>query len=59
MSRLKEARINAGFSRPDIYRLIGIPVRTLENWEYGKTKISEWEERLIIEKIESLARTRE
>lgn len=56
MSKLKEVRIKAGFSRPDIYRLIGIPVRTQENWESGARTIKEWEEKLIIEKIESLAK---
>lgn len=56
MSKLKEVRMKAGFSRPDIYRLIGIPVRTQENWESGVRKPSEWEERLIVEKIESLAK---
>ena len=56
MSKLKEVRMKAGFSRPDIYRLIGIPVRTQENWESGARTIKEWEEKLIIEKIERLAK---
>ena len=56
MSKLKEIRMKVGFSRPDIYRLIGIPVRTQENWESGARTIKEWEEKLIIEKIERLAK---
>lgn len=57
--RLKDERIKAGFSRPDIYRLIGIPVRTQENWETGQRKIKDWEEKLIIEKIRALAEEKE
>lgn len=56
--RIKVERIKAGFSRPDIHRLIGIPVRTLENWENGQRKASDWEERLVIEKIQALAKER-
>ena len=56
MSKLKEVRMKAGFSRPDIYRLIGIPVRTQENWESGARAIKEWEEKLA-EKIDELMET--
>ena len=54
MSRIKEARLAAGLSRPDVYRIVGIPVRTLEDWEAGKRKIPEWEENLIVEKLNSI-----
>lgn len=55
---IKDERIKAGFTRADIFRLIGIPIRTLENWENGQRKASEWEEKLIIEKIQALAKER-
>lgn len=56
---IKDERIKAGFTRADIFRLIGIPIRTLENWENGLRKASEWEEKLIIEKIRALAEEKE
>lgn len=54
MSRIKDARLSAGLSRPDVFRIVGIPVRTLEDWEAGKRKLPEWEESLIVEKLNSI-----
>ena len=36
--RVKMMRLSEGLSRPEMRDLTGIPVRTLENWEYGKNK---------------------
>ncbi len=52
--KIKLARTGKGLSRPDVYRYIGIPVRTLEDWELDKHQPSDWETALIIEKIRTL-----
>ena len=36
MSKIKERREAAGMSRAELSRLSGVPVRTLEGWEYGQ-----------------------
>ena len=52
--KIKLARTKKNLSRPDIFNSIGIPVRTLEDWEGGKRQPSDWETKLIINKINSL-----
>ena len=39
-NKITLARIAYGISRADLARETGIPKRTLENWEYGKSKPS-------------------
>ena len=59
MEDIKKIRLDAGLSRPDIYREIGIPIRTLENWEAeGGSHVDppEWIKRLYIEKLKEIAR---
>ena len=51
-SKIKEARISAGFTQQELSDWLEIPKRTLENWEQGSRKPSPWLEKLIIEKIE-------
>jgi len=53
-NKIKEARIAAGLTQKQVFELIGIPINTLGNWENGRRNISEWEEKLIVEKILSL-----
>lgn len=53
---IKEARQLAGLSQSAINREIGIPIRTLQDWEAGKRTPPSWVERLVIEKILSLAK---
>ena len=51
---IKEAREAKGISRVELSRRLGIPKRTLENWDAGTRKPPEWAERLIVEKIENM-----
>lgn len=51
---IKQARESKGFSRKDILDKVGIPVRTLQNWELGTRKCPVYIEKLIVEKILSL-----
>lgn len=49
---IKEAREAKGITRAELARWLGIPKRTLENWDTGVNEPPEWAKRLIIEKIE-------
>ena len=46
-----EARKKAGLSRKSVTELIGIPSRTLEDWEAGKREPAPWAERLVINEL--------
>ena len=48
---IKEARSEAGLTHKQVFELIGVPIRTMENYESGRRKCPEWVERLLIEKI--------
>ena len=53
---IKEARIEVGFTQKQVQDLIGIPIRTLQNWEAGVRKCPDYIERLVVEKILEFAR---
>ncbi len=53
-NKIKQAREAAGLSQQKMHELLGIPKRTIENWDSGNRKPSEWVERLVVEKLESL-----
>lgn len=56
---IKEARKSAGLTQQALSDLLGIPKRTIENWEGGKRNCPEWCERLIVEKILQLKEAQE
>lgn len=58
MRTVREARIYAGLTQVKMSELLGIPKRTIENWETGSRKCPEWAERLVVEKLESIAERR-
>lgn len=49
-----EARQEAGLTQRQVYELLGIPVRTLQNWESGVRVCPQWCENLIVEKLLTL-----
>lgn len=51
---IKEARINAGLSQAQMSSVLGIPKRTIEDWETGKITPRVWAETLVIEKLTNL-----
>ena len=55
MTTIKEARQAAGLSQQGVTDALGIPRRTLQDWESGKRTPPEWAEALVIEKLEKIA----
>lgn len=51
---IKEARIEAGLTQQKLADLLGIPKRSIENWEGGKSKPPPYVERLIVEKLQTM-----
>ena len=51
---IKEARQAAGLTQQQMADLTGIPKRTIENWDSGKSNPPEWAERLILDKLEEI-----
>lgn len=52
MSKIKDARLAAGLTRAELSKKkYNIPIRTIENWDSGRRKPSEWLENLIIRVI--------
>lgn len=54
MKPIKEARQAAGLSQQGVTDALGIPKRTLQDWESGKRTPPGWAEALVIEKLEKL-----
>ena len=48
---IKEARKAAGLTQQQMSDEMGIPKRTIENWEAGTRKCPEWTERLVVAEL--------
>lgn len=48
---IEEARKARGMSRKDVSRKLGIPYRSLENWEKGLSKCPDYVEQLVVAEI--------
>jgi DNA-binding transcriptional regulator YiaG len=46
-----EARQEAGLTQKQVHDLIGVPIRSLQNWEAGIRVCPQYVENLLIEKI--------
>lgn len=55
MTTIKEARQAAGLSQQGVTDALGIPRRTLQDWESGKRTPPGWAEALVVEKLERIA----
>lgn len=53
---IKESRIAAGLTQRQMSEVFGIPLRTIEDWETGKRTPPPYVERLIIEKLNRIAK---
>ena len=56
---IKEARIKAGLTQREMSKLLGIPRRTIEDWDRGIQSPSEWIKNLLVEKLDSIAKEKE
>lgn len=56
---IQEARQEAGLTQKQVFELIGVPVRTLQNWEAGIRVCPLYVEKLIVEKLLSLKEKKE
>lgn len=54
MHPIEEARKAAGLSRPAMSKAMGIPVRTIEEWEAGRRKCPPYVERLVIKELNEI-----
>ena len=55
MKTIKEARKDAGLSQQGVTDTLGIPKRTLQDWEAGKRTPPGWAEALVVEKLNKIA----
>lgn len=54
MRTMKEARGLLGWSMMRMANELGIPYRTVQDWEAGRRKCPDYVERLIVEKLERI-----
>ncbi len=50
--KIRQARKSAGLTQRDMFDWLDIPIRTIQDWEYGINKPSDWATNLILDKIE-------
>ena len=55
MTTIRDARQAAGLSQQGVTDILGIPRRTLQDWEAGKRTPPGWAESLVVEKLEKIA----
>lgn len=53
---IKEARLAAGLSQAKMSEILGIPIRTIENWESGRRNPPKWAKKLIVKELERIAK---
>lgn len=54
MNTIKDERIKLGLTQHQFAELLGIPFRTIQNWEGGQRKCPDYVEALILEKLEQI-----
>lgn len=55
MKPIRDARKAAGLSQQDVTDALGIPKRTLQDWESGRRTPPGWAEALVVEKLGKIA----
>lgn len=53
LSEIATARKRAGLTQAAMSDLLGIPKRTIEDWESGKRKCPDYVKRLVVDKLNS------
>ena len=57
--KIKEARMAAGLTQKQMSDEMGIPKRTIEDWDRGKSSCPEWTERLIVAELKRIKERKE
>ena len=52
MKEIKEARLKAGLTQQKMSELLGIPKRTIEEWEGGRRRCPEYTKKMVIKELE-------
>ena len=55
MKSIKTERIRLGLTQKKMSDLLGIPQRTIEDWEAGRRKCPPYVERLVIKELKEIA----
>lgn len=56
MTTIRDARKAAGLSQQGVTDALGIPKRTLQDWEAGKRTPPGWAENLIVRELQRIAK---
>ena len=51
MKEIRAARLKAGLTQKKMSELLGIPKRTIEEWEGGRRKCPEYTKKLILKEL--------
>lgn len=49
--QLRATRTGAGWSRPKMVERVGVPLRTIEDWEAGKMTPPDYVQRLVMDRL--------
>ena len=55
MKEIKEARLKAGLTQQKMSDLLGIPKRTIEEWEGGRMSCPEYTKKMVIKELNSFS----
>lgn len=54
MKEIKEARLKAGLTQKKMAELLGIPKRTIEEWEGGRMRCPGYTQKMIVEELKRM-----
>ena len=52
MNKFKEIRLKYKLTQPQMSAIIGVPARTIQNWEGGVNRCPEYVERMILDTLD-------
>ena len=54
--KLRAERARLGLSQQALSKTLGVPKRTIENWEGGVNSPPEWAEKLLLERLKHMGK---